>query len=438
MTDPTSSTLVKRSQLSQKAGQHFGGDRDLYEVFGYPRTLTIDDFVAAYIRQDLAARIVDAFPDATWRESPAVVGDSGFQSAWEELEYKHQLWRTFHRLDRLTGMGHYGVMVLGLDGGEPMNTPTRRADYRLLYVQPHSERTAQITAWEDDPSSPRFGLPKTYRITTGVNWTGSGAGQKTVDVHHSRVLHVAERSLEDVSIGTPRLERVFNRLMDLEKLLGGSAEIFWQNAAMLRAFVADKDVEWEPDEQKAMQEQLEEMQHGLRRQLRLRGVETQQLAAPVPDPKEYVDKQLDAIAGATGVPKRILIGSERGELSSEQDENNWAARISERRVQYVGPTIIEAFVRRGAQLGFLPQGYEELDWPEEDTLGEKGRAEIADRRAGAIQKYSSTAGAELLVTPEEFREWLGLDAQAPVQDQDDLLDDEQDEEVVAMWSRRRG
>lgn len=430
-------SMTARSLLSRLAGQHFNGDRDLYQTFGYPRRVTVEDYIGIYLRQDLAARIVDSFPDATWRETADVTGDKRVAEAWRALETKHQLQRQFHRLDRLTGLGHYGVLLLGLDGGEPLHQPATRGDYRLLYVQPHSERTAQVVEWEDDPRSPRYGQPKKYRITSGVNWTGAGAGQKTMTVHHSRVIHVAERALEDASIGTPRLESVFNRLMDLDKLLGGSAEVFWQNAAMLRAYVADSDVEWSPEEQEAIQQQVEEMQHGLRRDIRLRGVEPQQLGGTLPTgPNEYIDAQLDAIAGAKGIPKRILIGSERGELSSEQDENNWSARIQERREQHAGPNIVEQTIHRLQRLGVLPRGECYVEWSQEDTLGERGRAEIAQQRAAALKAYASAAGADGIVTPGEFREMLGLDPTPPAPEQPEPELDETDPEVEAAWRGR--
>ena len=433
----SASSLTPRARLSHLAGQHFGGQRDLYEVMGYPRQLTPEDYADDYLRQDIAARIIDAFPDATWRESPEIVASDEFAQAFEALDNRHQVWRTFHRLDRLTGMGHYGVLLLGLDGGEPMSQPAEGNDYNLLYLQPHSERTAQITRWEDDPQSPRYGMPVLYRITTGTNWTGTGAGRKSMTVHHSRVIHVAERALEDVSIGTPRLERIYNRLMDLDKLLGGSAEMYWQNVAMMMAFLAEADSEIEPEDRDAMKAQFEEMQNGLRRFLTLQGTDAKNLAPGLQgsDPANHIEKQLDVIAGATGIPKRILMGSESGELASSQDENNWAARISERREQFAGPTVVEAFIGKAQRLGVLPRGFEGIEWPEADTLGEKGRAEIADKKAGALQKYLSAVGGDIIVTPDEFRAWLGEEPMPQVSG-DDL--DESDPQVVSMMGRRRG
>lgn len=430
------SSLVPRQRLANLAGKHFGGERDLYEVMGYPRHLAVEDYVDIYIRQDIAGRIVDAYPDATWREQPTLECEPETLKAAESIIKKMSLFRALHRLDRLMNMGHYGVLVLGLDGGEPMWKPANGTDYNLLYLQPHSERTAQVTKWEDDPQSPRYGQPVTYRVTTGVNWTGSGAGQKTVNVHHSRVIHVAERALEDVSIGTPRLERIYNRMMDLDKLLGGSAEMYWQNVAMIMAFLADADVEWQPGEAEEMASHLEEMQHGLRRSLRLRGVTPENLAPGLQgaSPGEHIDKQIDIIAGASGIPKRILLGNEAGELASSQDETAWQGRIAERREQWATPDVLNPLFAKLSRFGVIPSSPIEVVWPESDTLGEKGRAEVADLVSRAIQQYNNTMGAEQLVTPDEFRQILGYE-ELPAVEEDELPED--DEQVREQFRGER-
>lgn len=431
----TESSLIPRKHLANLAGQHFGGDRDLYEVMGYPRHLSPEDYVDIYLRQDIAARIVDAFPDATWAEAPELVGDEAFRKAWDALDAKLKLWRTFHRLDRLAGLGHFGALFLGLDGGERPDQPANGTDYNLLYVQPHSERTAQILQWDDDPTSPRYGKPNLYRITTGVNWTGTGAGQKVITVHHSRVIHVAERAMEDESIGTPRLERIYNRLMDLDKLAGGAPEMYWQNVAMMMALESEAGTEIEPQANADMKAQLEEMQHRLRRFLTLQGVEAKNIAPGLQgsDPESTFRMLVDLVAGSEGIPKRILMGNEAGELASSQDETAWAERIAERREQHVTPGIIEPFIDKGQKLGFLPRGFERADWPEADTLGEKGRAEIAEKKANSLKAYMGTPGAEQIIAPDEFRAWLGEDAERQQADESDL--DEDDEEVQAQWRK---
>lgn len=437
-----------RRLLSQLIGQHFGGDRDLYTVCGYPRRIGVHEYVKSYCRQDIASRIIDAFPDATWRESPKVTAknedeDGTFAAAVEKLDEQFGFWDTLARLDRLMAMGHYGTLLIGVDGGEPMDRPVQGSGYNLLYLSPHGEYSSDIVEWDMNPASPRFGKPERYRITIGVGWTGFGGGERSLNVHWSRVIHVAEKPLDDISIGTPRLERIWNRLMDLDKLLGGGAETYWQNAVNTRAWYADSDAEWDPEEQKDMEKQFEELYHGLRRDLRLRGVKGESLNAS-PHSTEMaalVDKVYEVLAGATGIPKRILMGSERGELSSEQDENNWAGRIAERRQQFATPKVVRPVIDRLISLGVLPNVKYDVEWPESDTLGEQARAEIAGNLTTALSNYANSPGAEFVVPVPEFRSRiLGLDEYSefgtPGLDDADGLP-EQDADVVVQFERAK-
>lgn len=416
----TNATIgTTRALLARLHGQHFDGARDLYEVFGYPRNLTPSDYESMYKRGDIGARILDAYPEATWREPPVVKasgdkdGNGTFKNAFDEFAEKFLLWHALTRLDRLLGMGHYGVLHIGLDGAEPQEIPVTGKSHKLLYLAPHSERTADVTWWDDNPQSPRYGKPSMYNLIVGVGRTGHGGGERRISVHQSRVLHIAERSMDDEAIGLPRLERIWNRLMDLDKLLGGSAEVYWQNAAMIRAWVAAPDVEWDPQEQEDMKAELEQLMHGLRRDVRLRGVTPENLAGNAQDPGGAFDRLVEIVAGASGIPKRILMGSERGELSSEQDENNWAGRIAERRTQFATPMVLRPLIQKFIDFGILPQpegGKFVIEWPDADTLGEQALADIAQKKAGALQSYVSTPGAEFVVPVEEFRsKWLGLD-----------------------------
>ena len=48
-----------RMMLAAALGQSFEGERDLYTVLGYPKSLSFADYYAKYTRQDIAARIVE-------------------------------------------------------------------------------------------------------------------------------------------------------------------------------------------------------------------------------------------------------------------------------------------------------------------------------------------------------------------------------------------
>ena len=54
--------------------------------------------------------------------------------------------------------------------------------------------------------------------------------RKTINVHYSRVIPLAEGALDSEIDGISSIEPVFNRLLDWEKVVGGSSEAVYQNA----------------------------------------------------------------------------------------------------------------------------------------------------------------------------------------------------------------
>ncbi len=93
--------LISRSQLANRAGLQFGGKRDLYNIFGYKKNLTTDDFLSKYIRQDICSRIVDAPPDATWSNPPTIVATDDIVTAWDAIAVEHDVFGVLNRADRL-------------------------------------------------------------------------------------------------------------------------------------------------------------------------------------------------------------------------------------------------------------------------------------------------------------------------------------------------
>jgi len=66
------SHVVSRAILGQRLGQSYAGDRDLYNIVGYPLEIEYDRYNGRYRRQDIAKRIINAYPEATWRGKPEV------------------------------------------------------------------------------------------------------------------------------------------------------------------------------------------------------------------------------------------------------------------------------------------------------------------------------------------------------------------------------
>ena len=406
------SALVSRANIAKRLGQSYGGDRDLYQALGYSKSLTFDDYWGRYERQDIAARIIDAPVNASWREPPEInendEQETPFEVAWTDLSRDSQV-RLFHyirRADKLAGIGLYGVIYLGFDDGKLPVEPVESAN-KLTYLRAYSEQSAAISKWERDPASPRFGLPLEYNIqTANLNDQGMSRGS-SIQVHWTRIIHIADGLMENEVYGTPRLQRVFNRLQDLELVSGSSAEMFWRGAFPGLGFMADADSDIDAQTLSDMEDEIEEYIHGLKRYLRMQGITIAELAQQVADPTGHVEILLQLISGATGIPKRILVGSERGELSSSQDEANWNSRVSERRDDYCEIVILRPLIDRLIQVKVLPEpseaGYT-IAWPDLFSPSEKEQAEIAKTRMETLAAYVNAQGADLVLPVEMFLE----------------------------------
>ena len=408
------SETLSRSRLASLMGISFNGARDLYEVLGYKRELSFSDYYEVFKRGRLGARIITAPVTATWHGDVSVFeneepGETEFEKAWKALNEKCKLTPKLQKLDSLAGIGRFAVLFMGFNDGLKPDQPLEGTNKQLLYIQPYHEGNVTISVWETDITNERYGLPKMYALKFSV--PGSTVNTNETQVHYTRILHIAEGTLENEIYGTPRLEDVYNGVGDLEKIAGGSAEMFWQGALGGKAFSAKDGATLDAQSAAAMQTEMDEFIHGLRRYMRLQNVDVQDLAPSLTDPSNYVSVQLDLIAGAKRIPKRILVGSERGELASSQDETNWLSTIKERRTQYAEPYIIRSFVDKLIAVGALPkpkEGYQ-VFWPDLWSASAKEKADVAKITTEALAAYVNAPGIDQVI-PIEFylEEIVGL------------------------------
>jgi hypothetical protein len=405
------STLIERYQFARQHGITFGGKRDMYDALGYARVLTPMDYRERYERGDIAARIVEALPKATWRGTGELVEDedpdnvTDFEQAWFDLNDKLKIWSVLARADILSGINRYAVVLIGTKGDISSELDKGKPG-ELLYLTPFPEDDAVIESYVTDSADERFGLPLTYQLkrTRAAGGTGVSANFGR-SAHWSRVLHIACDTLDDAVFGQPRLQRVWNRLDDLDKVSGGGAEAFWLRAHQGYQLKLDPDVVIEPDsaEAKALNDEVDEYVNGMRRYVRTRGMEMQVHSSDVADFSRPIDALLTLIAGATGIPKRILVGSEMGQLASTQDRSNWRDQVQDRRDGWASPQVLRPFVDRLIEYGYLPEPKEyEVRWPTIQFLDETERAEVANKWATINAAYKG----EAVIEPNEIRDRL--------------------------------
>lgn len=391
------SEVLDRMRFARRAGLQYGDKRDVYEVAGYPSVTDLegvdafDYFWDRYERDEIAGRIVDLAPATCWSKPPRMGEpdmDDGTQltEAFHGLADRIGLWRHMERIDKLSRIGRYGALLIGVrgDGDDAAlqnEMPRMSGPDDVLYLSPFTERHARIKEYDGDPASPRYGLPMFYELDLSIGLTTQQRNpqQAMVTVHHSRILHVAEGLLEDDVFGRPALKRVFNRLLDLEKVAASTGEGFWQLASRILTAELDPKAEASDATIAAMGEALEEIMHDLRRQFIGQGAKLEWMGGDPVDPSGAAKMYQQLIAAGANIPTRILFGSETGERASSEDMKQWLGFCAGRQEIHCEPNLVRAFADRMIEYGALPEpttgGYY-LDWPALFTENEK---EIAER-----------------------------------------------------------
>lgn len=422
------SVLTDRLRTAGELGLQFNGQRDIYQAAGYPKIITPIMYHARYERQSIAKPIVDAAPDETWRIAPQILDgatiddardDTDFVKAWNQLatggklqadgDTAHGLLHYLHRLDCQAGIGQYGVLLLGtrdegIDLSRPLKAGSLKSPDDLLYVSVYPQVHASILSLESNRSQRRYGLPATYQLTTTTGGVIGGATLSTQQVAHwTRILHVAESLLSDDIFGTPRLEGVWNELMNIEKIMASSGEAAWKLGDPATLFTPKDGYKLpsKEDEITAIEDQIDEMIHGLRRFM-MGNLEGNTLGGQITDPTGLTMLNLILVAAKTGIPLQILLGTTHagwGDSSSSKDERRWAKNIEQRQQTFVWPVILRPLINRLIWCGALPppqSGDFCVKWGNLLDADRKLEAETANAAADALNKV----GAD--IEPAEF------------------------------------
>lgn len=414
------SQLVSRVGLSGRLGnQTFEGHRKLYSVFGYPVTISFDEMYSTYRREDIAKRLVDFPARESWKKVPEIRDGEMFKEAktdtpfvkdWKALVKKLKIYHYLYRVDKLTGVGQFGALFLGAkDGQQDFKEPVGIVS-DLLYLQPYMQSSVEILKYDEDTQSANFGKPLLY----SVNFAKTDANKSTSStsltltkksVHYTRVIHVAEDLDEDDIHGAPRLELVYNRLLDVQKAAGSSAESYWLTVNRGMQIDVRDDYNLDAQAESDLEDEIEEYIHGLRRIIRTSGVDITELGSGSVDPRGIIWSLIALIAGAVGWPQRILIGSERGELASTTDQALWAGVVSARQEQFCGPAILCPLIDWCIKYKVVsvPQSGEYvIDWPSVYEESDLEKANVFKAEMSALKSGTQKPVGEV-VTEDEAR-----------------------------------
>lgn len=435
-------TLIENISTTRREFQQSLSDprRNINDECGYPDVTTIEHYRLMYDRETIARRVVEVLPQESWLVQPTVFEDEDieteteFEKAWKELpkslavqsmqswfkqEEGSPIWEYLRRADELSGIGTFGVILIGLNDSLDLNEEAvPHKGQEIIFIRTFAEGQVTVNRFDEDINSPRFGKPLAYNIQFSDPFQANFESETLVptsgspsiterEVHWTRCIHIADNLGSSEIFGTPRMQVPFNRLSDLRKIYGGSAEMYWKGAFPGLALTTHPQLGTAPfmsaDEKVAMKAQMEQYMNGLQRYITAQGMMVDSLAPQVVDPTPQIDAYIKAICIQIGVPKRIFEGSERGELASSQDSKAWNGRLKNRHNVYLTPRIIVPFVDRLIWLQILPEpsdGYS-VEWPDMEFLTEEEKATVAQLRMDAASKYVQ-GGVDAIMIPVDF------------------------------------
>lgn len=338
--------------------------------------------------------------------------------------------------------GEYDPSMMTDEEGVSQPLQYEEPERKLLYLRCYDETLVDVDRYEADPFHPRCGQPIMYRVTVNdpKTWKGgTGLTMNNVAVHWSRVIHVAETTGTPSEVfAMPVMQPVYNRLLDIKKLHSSSAEMYYKGAFPGYNLTTHPqlggDVAFDPED---IKNQMEQYMNSLQRYTAFVGMSMNSMAPQVVDPTSQIQAQMEAICVQLGIPMRIFMGSERGELASSQDNGTWTDRIRQRQNNYLTPKLIVPFIDRLIRMKVLPEpeptqdprtgaekcGYS-IVWPDVDAASDMEKAQIASAQTQCLANYTSSGIEQIMTFVDYLTHIMGFDDQTAAQIQENAMQQE--------------
>lgn len=402
----------------------YDGDRNLYSALGYIQTPEYRHYRARYERTDEATALIDKIAKKAWatpeiHDTADREEDTDFESDVNSFiegdNTRDDPIAVAQRATRFERLGQFALIFLGIsdanveDGDHTDLQQDVAADSvdsvdDINYLVPYDEGRIDINETDivTDPASADFGRPEVYDVDLG-----DIRGDTTI--HQSRVLHIVGDIFDDPLRSPSVLKQSLNRIDDIEKIKGGSAEAYWR-AAYQGLVVSPPEGQTGPmggSLEKAggeLHDQIKRYKHNLQRTI-FTSADVNPLDSTIADPTPHLESQYRSIAAGHDIPQSILMGNETGERATEEDRRMWHERIAEYRTEFCEPRVLRPLIDHLRELGILPDpvgdGYR-VEWPPLDEPTEQERAETANEKAQAL-KRASGGQPDLLAEVGEIR-----------------------------------
>ena len=423
--DKTNSFMINevlsgiRRQFSGILGESSDGERDIYNNFKYPKQVSFQSCYWLARRNGIANRIVFGLARSSWRNGFSLKYNGEKVESAELAQIKARFTQAIERADILNRMGRFSVLLVGVPDGLELSKPIgtfSKSQIGDVYFQPYSYDGIEIASYESDPTNPRFQLPKTYQLTIRQRGTSKDINTKVLIVHWSRLIHICENSLDSDIEGMAALEPVYNRILDWEKVVGGTSEGVYQNANTPISLEIDPEFASNAtkDQREALEEEADKWTNRFKKFIKLAGTKAKAIIVPIHDPTGQANTLIKEISAYTGIPARVLTGEGAGQLAGAEDRLAYNTIVREREEFFCSP-LISRFIEIMTACGVFDFEYDKIDWNEAESATEKEKAEVQEIKSKTVKNISDAvkpmSGLDGVVDPQELLNALGFDIQ---------------------------
>lgn len=438
---------------------------NLYDEFGYPTRLAFRNYYDTYERNAVAHSAVHRLLDDCWQDKPTIIdGDESKENKettqWEanvtKLLKKH--WPRIKDADRRNMVGRYSALLIQLRDNKEWS---EQADYSeikklkdkaLVNLIPLWEPQITVAEWDNDITSETYGQPTMFNFDerpVGENELQGPANQKLI--HPSRVIILCEGADDgNMFAGIPLLKAGFNKLLDIEKISGGSAEGFLKNASRQIAVEFDAATEMNniaqaavtagyKDLGEAMTDKINKLNRGTDSAAVMQAGKMNVLSVAAADPTPSWEVAVREFLTTIRIPFSEFLGTQTGVLAGDKDGAAYGKRLNGRRWGFLTQYVTE-LIERLWKLGVIEpptSGEVTLAWSDMLAPSESDKINNMLKMADVATRTQQAFGVSA-ISPNEIRAVGELE---PLEDEgeppesgpkgDPLVDDEESKDRVA-------
>lgn len=436
----------------------------LWDEFGYPDQVGFEQYYRAYERNAVAHAAVHKLLDSCWVDNPTIIdGDQAREATkttpWEKqvtrLLKKH--WPKIKDADRRNLIGRYSALLIQFKDGREWHLPVDRTlvgqlkEQSIVKLIPAWESQVKPGNFDTDTMSETYGQPVSYNFNEQpVGDDGTYGPVRGITVHPERIIILSEGSEdENMLSGVPFLRAGYNKLLDLEKVSGGSAEGFLKNASRQLGIAFEKETDMQvlqdqaekagfKDVGEALNEKISRMNRGTDAAIVMQAGAPSVLSVAAADPAPTWTVTANEFAASIQCPFTIQFGQQTGRLASDEDKTDWAKRCNSRRWGFMS-AVVTAVLERFWTMGAIePPASGEVTLAWSDLLAPSEKEKIANMQAMAdvaqkTQQAFGTAAIEAnevraVGEMEPIKEPKQPDPSAKPPGKDPLNDDSDDED----------